>query len=64
MISKAFCEQNQQKYCKCGSKHIKPVLPGMENYNDDLSNFQNITFHKDIILLSDEETMHTFHFRY
>lgn len=57
MIAKSFCKENQQKYCKCDSKHFKLVLLRMENYNGDLSNFQNTTFHKGIMLLSDEETI-------
>lgn len=57
MIAKSLCEENQQKCCKYGSKHFKPVLVKMEDYNGDLSNFQNTTFHKDIILLSDKETI-------
>lgn len=36
--------------------NFKPVVLRVENYNGKLSNFQNCTFHKDIILLSDEQT--------
>lgn len=57
LTAKSSCEENQQKCCKYGSKHFKRVLVKMEDYNGNLSNFQNTTFHKDRILLSDKETI-------